>query len=448
MSYADRIKPTDKSINTYLDDLLNKNYQIPTFQREVVWQKENVKKLWDSIFKFYPLGSMLIWKTDLKLQNHRKIGGHLIDDPSFQRTEYQYILDGQQRTTSLLTSIFGGTIEGRPGFNPSLYVDMTIEEKEDTDDDSWAKRFLFWDEIDDRNGELKKNMGRKKRYDEGLIVKLKDVKDNFGTLERRLVEHESGEYTDYDNSVRESLRSIKQILDNYRISLIELRDIQVVQVCQIFERINQEGKPLNIFDIVVAKTFRPQNNQIAGFYLRELVNKFRETNDSRFLEIDDLTYLQMLAVLIYQKDNDSGILNITDRYLNNVKAEQIEALWVSSQTAFLKTFDFFENHLRMKGPQLVPYRYFYMTLTSYFFENTNPDYDFLKQYFWYYSTHNDDLLSNTTHMWNHIEKLTQKRNGETPEFDRFLIDRDKLRTASYSSRGRLSRAILSLYADR
>jgi len=447
MSYADRIKPNDKSINTYLDDLLNKNYQIPTFQREVVWQKENVKKLWDSIFKFYPLGSVLIWKTGIKLQNHRKIGGHLIDDPNFQRIEYQYILDGQQRTTSLLTSIFGGTIEGRPGFNPSLYVDMTIEEEDDTDDDNWVKRFLFWDEIDDRNGELKRNIGRKKKYDEGLIVQLKDVKDNFGSLERRLVEHKSGEYTDYDHPVRENLRGIKQILDNYRISLIELRDIQVAQVCQIFERINQEGKPLNIFDIVVAKTFRPQDNGVDGFYLREIVDKFRETNESRFLEIDDLTYLQMLAVLIYQKDNDCGIQNITDRYLNNVKAEQIEDLWASSQTAFLKTFDFFENHLRMKGPQLVPYRYFYMTLTSYFFENANPDYDFLKQYFWYYSAHNDDLLSNTTHMWKHIEKLTQKRNGEIPEFDRFLIDRDKLRTASYSSRGRLSRVILSLYAN-
>ena len=45
------------------------------------------------------------------------------------------------------TFLFGGTIEGRPGFNPSLYIDMTIEDPDDTDDDNWAKRFLFWDEI-------------------------------------------------------------------------------------------------------------------------------------------------------------------------------------------------------------------------------------------------------------------------------------------------------------
>ena len=105
MNYTDRIFPTNKGLTTYLDELVGKNYQIPTFQRYVVWQQENVKKLWDSIYKFYPLGSILVWKTDLKLQNHRSIGGHEITDPGFSRTEYQYILDGQQRTTSLLTSL-------------------------------------------------------------------------------------------------------------------------------------------------------------------------------------------------------------------------------------------------------------------------------------------------------------------------------------------------------
>ncbi|AEV97742.1 protein of unknown function DUF262 [Niastella koreensis GR20-10] len=85
MNYTDRILPTNKGLTTFLDELLNKNYQIPTFQREVVWERENVKKLWDSIYKFYPLGSILIWKTDLKLQNHRQIGGHLITDTNFTR---------------------------------------------------------------------------------------------------------------------------------------------------------------------------------------------------------------------------------------------------------------------------------------------------------------------------------------------------------------------------
>ena len=448
MNYSDRIKPTDKSIYSYLEDLLTRNYQIPTFQREVVWEKENVKKLWDSIYKFYPLGSVLIWKTDLQLQNHREIGGHIISDDDFNRVEYQYILDGQQRTTSLLTSIYGGQIEGKKDFDPTLYIDLTVEDIDEIDDESYKKRFLFWEEIDDDNGRIKANYQRKKRYEQGLILKLKDIKENYGDVERKLIQNPEGGYKDYNDPVWVQLRKIKEVLDNYRISLIELKGIQVSEVCQIFERINQAGKPLNIFDIVVAKTFRPSNHDVKGFYLRELINDFRSINQSNYMQIDDLTYLQILAVLINKTIDNSGVLNITDRYLNNVRAEQIERVWDRAKVAILKTFDFFENHLRLKGPQLIPFRYFYMTVAFYFYENPRPDYNFINKYFWYYSFHRDDLLSNTTHLWKHISFLEAQKEGQNPAFDRFLIDKNSIRTASYSSRGRLSRAILSLFASR
>jgi uncharacterized protein with ParB-like and HNH nuclease domain len=447
MTYTDRIFPTNKGLTTYLDELLNKNYQIPTFQREVVWEKENVKKLWDSIYKFYPLGSILIWKTDLRLQNHRQVGGHQITDPNFTRTEYQYILDGQQRTTSLLTSLYGGTIEKRPDFDPTIYVDLTVQSDDETDDVSYRSRFLFWDEIDDKNGEIRQKVPKKKKYDAGLIVKLIDIKNDFGAVERHLVESPDGDYKDYDHPARQELRRLKNILDNYRISFIEVKGIQVAEVCQIFERINQAGKPLNIFDIVVAKTFKPKTKDDSGFYLRDLIDNFRSVNQSEFLGINDLDYLQTLAVLISCNLNGSGVHNITDKYLNEIKTEHILTIWEDAKRAILKTFDFFENHLHLKTPYLIPFRYFYFTFANYFFNNSDPNYDFLKQYFWYYSFHNDDLLSNTTHLFQHVSFLDQERQKKPYQFGRFLLDKEKLRSSSYNSKARLSRAILALYAS-
>lgn len=444
MSYTDRITIQDKGINTYLDELTGKEYKIPTFQREVVWDKKNVKKLWDSIYKFYPLGSILIWKTDLRLQNHREIGGHVITDEK-DKNGYRYILDGQQRTTSLLTSLYGGRIEGNPGFDPTIYIDLTIESEGDTDDESYKKRFLFWDEIDDRDGNFKANTGKKKKFDEGQIIKLNDIKYNFSDVERKIHDNIS---TEYDHPLRQQLRRMKEVLDNYRLSFIELKRIQVAQVCQIFERINQAGEPLDIFDIVVAKTFRATTETDNGFYLREMIEKFRETNASKFLQLDDWTYLQILAVLISKHVENSGVYNITDRYLNEIKTEHIEEVWEDAKKAILKTFDFFENYLDLYDPFLIPFRYFYMTITAYFYKNDKPNYKFLKQYFWFNSFHNEDLLSNTSHLFNdHIKFLEKEKNGETPQFERFLIDKHKLRTSSYSSRGRLSNAILSLYAN-
>ena len=45
MNFTDRIRPTDKGITTYLDELKNRDFQIPTFQREVVWEKEKCQKV-------------------------------------------------------------------------------------------------------------------------------------------------------------------------------------------------------------------------------------------------------------------------------------------------------------------------------------------------------------------------------------------------------------------
>jgi len=447
MNFTDRIKPTDKGITTYLDELKNHNYQIPTFQRDVVWEKENVKKLWDSIYKFYPLGSILVWKTNLKLHNHRSIGGHEIDDPNFSRTEYQYLLDGQQRTTSLLTSLYGGSIEGRPGFDPSLYIDLTVQSDDDTDDESYKTRFLYWDEIDSRNGELRRNLGREKRFKEGLVIKLQDIKNSFNDVQEKIVNHPDVQQQ-YNHHYWSELRRVQQVLDNYRISFIELKGIQVSEVCQIFERINQAGKPLDIFDIVVAKTYRTKTDEYDGFYLRDLIDEFRKINNSRFLQIDDFDYLQILAILIRENIEDSGIRNITPRYLNDITTEQIESIWKEAKKAILKTFDFFENTLNLKGPQLIPYRYFYLTISNYFYKNRNPNYDFLKKYFWYHSFHNTDLLSNTGDINNHIELLNNEKIKSEISFERFLIDKNTLRNSSYSSKGRISRAILALYATK
>lgn len=438
--YTDRIKPTNSGLTTYIEDLSSMKYQIPTFQRDVVWDESSVKKLWDSIYKFYPLGSILVWKTSIKLQNHRSIGGHIITDDT-PKTEYQYILDGQQRTTSLMTSLLGGKIAGRPGFDPQLYIDLTIPLEDETDDVSYKDRFLFWNEIDDKDGENSRNKARKEKYEKGLIVKLYDVVKNFNDVQTKVFQLSQN----FSSPEMTQLGLIIQVINNYRLSFIEVKGIQVSEVCQIFERINQAGKPLNIFDIVVAKTFIPEENGRKGFYLREMIDEFRKTNKSNFMNIDDLDFLRIIAIIINQNIAESGIYNITDRYLNDIKTEQILEIWEDAKVAMLKTFDFFENHLHLLSPALIPYGYLYITITSYFFRNKTPDYTLLSQYFWFECLHNDDLLSNTTQLFEHIKIL---KSGSLESAGTFVFNKEKFRAATYSSKGRMSRAILSLYASK
>lgn len=443
-NFQDRIKPTDFGIQTYLGNIQAGGYQIPTFQRDVVWERNNVKMLWDSVYKFYPLGSILVWRTPLALHSHRRIGGHVLTEP-LNAAEHRYILDGQQRTTSLYTSIYGGVIEGQDS-DPAVYIDLTIALAGPTDDVSYRERFLFWDEIDDEKGAVIRNKGRQKRYNEGTVVSLRDIIFDFGKLDSKL----SG--LAYNAPERERLRTMQSVLQNYRLSFIELHGIEVAEVCQIFERVNQAGKPLSIFDIVVAKTYRTSDvaKSAPGFYLRELIQDFRKRlGVSNYARLDDWTFLQMIAVCVRLHQQKPGgrvtISNITDKYLNELTASDIEAVWQSAQAAMSKTLGFLDHVLGLNGPNLVPYRYVYMTLTGYFFENREPSNALLQRYFWFACFHHDDLLSNTTGLWLHIDRL-REGDGSTVFQDKFTLDRNSLRIATYSSRGGLARAVLAFYA--
>lgn len=75
--------------------------RLPTIQREFVWDAEDVKKLLDSIVQGYPIGSIILWKPDVEFPSVPLIG----EDIGYSLPTY--ILDGQQRLTSLLLIMNG-----------------------------------------------------------------------------------------------------------------------------------------------------------------------------------------------------------------------------------------------------------------------------------------------------------------------------------------------------
>jgi len=148
-----------------------------------------------------------VWRTETRLQNDREIGGlPLPAEPSGR--EFHYLLDGQQRTTALLTSIYGGRIKGQEARDPHLYVDLTLTTADEIEDESWRSRFLFRDEIDDRGGTLLRNVGRQKHYENGLIIKLEDIAQRYESVEGRIAREG---HSDYDDPARIQLRRVKQV---------------------------------------------------------------------------------------------------------------------------------------------------------------------------------------------------------------------------------------------
>src|SRR6185437_7904803 len=92
----------DLSIREILEQVGRGQIRIPAFQRGFVWEPERVAYLMDSIFKRYPFGSLLFWRTREQLRVERNLGPFELPPP---KADYpvDYVLDGQQR----ITSIFG-----------------------------------------------------------------------------------------------------------------------------------------------------------------------------------------------------------------------------------------------------------------------------------------------------------------------------------------------------
>ena len=93
-------KPESKKYSDLISEIQKGEIKIPKFQREFVRSLEQTAKLLDSIIKGYPIGTFIMRKTNERLNDIKNIGNLSLpavpDD-----IKVQYVLDGQQRMTSL-----------------------------------------------------------------------------------------------------------------------------------------------------------------------------------------------------------------------------------------------------------------------------------------------------------------------------------------------------------
>ena len=88
-------------ISTILDHIDSGYMALPEFQRGYVWNRDQVRRLFYSLYRRYPIGGLLVWATESEGASHRgeQLGPGVV----------KLLLDGQQRMTSLY-----GVIRGQP----------------------------------------------------------------------------------------------------------------------------------------------------------------------------------------------------------------------------------------------------------------------------------------------------------------------------------------------
>lgn len=117
-------------------------YWLPNIQRPFVWKEEQIERLYDSILREYPIGTLLVWKTKSKIKRRKFIDNYSptisLSDFYVPQDESQkmLVLDGQQRMQSLFIGLLGSYSKRE------LYLNILSGELFTPDDIKYEFKFI------------------------------------------------------------------------------------------------------------------------------------------------------------------------------------------------------------------------------------------------------------------------------------------------------------------
>ena len=198
-----------ESIRNILDDIRKENIQLPDFQRPYVWDGKKVQDYITALYYKFPTGHFLLWKTTE-------------DD-----TQKNFLVDGQQRITSLLWSIYGELPKFHRGKEPN---------------------YTFY--FNPFTQQFKRN--RPSGSEEEFWINIVEFfsKNDLRLYQTKLLNMESEDLDTKEAAL--NLAELDKLLD-YKYTIDELpRDISMMKAVEIFNQINSSGTKLNQGDLAYA----------------------------------------------------------------------------------------------------------------------------------------------------------------------------------------------------
>lgn len=241
--------------------------QLPDFQRGWVWDQDRIIDLLASISEGFPVGALMTLDASGEVAfAHRPVEGA----PAAVKSPEAYLLDGQQRMTSLYQStssraaVLTQTNKNRP-IRLHFYFDIRAALN-----DNLARRDAIVAVPDDRI--LRSNFGRDIILDlsaeelefEALHFPIDRIFDAQTWIQSALTWVIKDQPTRMEHMALINQFSISVInnFSDYQVPVITLgKDTSRAAVCLVFEKVNTGGKALDAFELVTAM-YAGQNFQL------------------------------------------------------------------------------------------------------------------------------------------------------------------------------------------
>ncbi|MGP8246411.1 MAG: DUF262 domain-containing protein [Bryobacteraceae bacterium] len=220
---------------------------IPEFQREYVWKRSKAPRLIDSLYRGFPISSLLLWQSAEEARARRR-------DPRPVRSPLMnWLIDGQQRVITL-----SRTMNGDEGievvFHPEQ-EEFRLANAATRKDPNWIRVSELWD--DDLYRQLRRNLDGSRHADRREA--------RFETL-RRILDYEIPVVRMVDHSFDDAVRAFTRINTlGVRLKKEDIESAQVAarhsgfiadEVAPFLSRIRQQGfKRLNVMHLFRACAF-------------------------------------------------------------------------------------------------------------------------------------------------------------------------------------------------
>lgn len=233
-----RLNP-NQSVVEVLADIDDDIYQLPSIQRQFVWEETQILRLLDSIMCGYPIGAMIVWKPKEGIRCRPFIKFYeqedtriIAKDPVPGELIPYMVLDGQQRMQSLRLAFKGS-------YNKEMAY-LRIDQKADEGDFGFHYIFDFLTLED-----AKQNLAYVHVNELALLRSLNDARE---FVQRRLPEIDPSTRSTAEYIVGEFIQHF--VKDNsVLIQEIDERH-SYGAVLEIFERVNSGGTKLSKSDLI------------------------------------------------------------------------------------------------------------------------------------------------------------------------------------------------------
>jgi hypothetical protein len=236
---ATRIKTYD--LKHLVRFIAQKHVAVPEFQRGFIWKTNQVKKLFDSIIKQYPVGSFILWKTS------QNIDARTLDGERLPKRKV-LILDGQQRMASIYYLC-----------RQKKFVEPHVKDKFHETCDNRERHVIDFEKFYIGKG----SAGPALEYSRESSCKF-----DFGKF-RRLAK------------------------ESYRFPVITISLNDYRQAIEVFERINQAGTRISTESIFLSETWNRHSN--IGKILRTWK---RKKGGSLTSGIDTVIFIHAFAIIL------------------------------------------------------------------------------------------------------------------------------------------------------